>query len=280
MRRAVEVESEMIQIGTIEDLAAVFEGMASTHIAKLKDQVTSSNKFFNELWGIYSQLRANSNERQGAALAASQAKFDKDLFVVITSEGGLSGDIDQRMLQWMLKQYDPNTTDLVVMGAHGATLLAQMGVKFRQYIKLPEKDEAIELGGVMSIISEYRRASAFYQTYKSLAIQEVERIDLISQVQTMVGEAGREVISSRDYVFEPSIEEVIAYMESIMMGIALGQVILDSKLAQYASRFNAMSSAKSKAKDLEHDLKLTFNRSRRAESDERSKEVINGIMGA
>lgn len=64
-----------------------------------------------------------------------------------------------------------------------------------------------------------------------------------------------------------------------MTEIALSQVILDSKLAQYASRFRAMSMAKDKSNELAGDLRMQFNRTKRRIADERLKEMINGLRG-
>jgi F0F1-type ATP synthase gamma subunit len=55
---------------------------------------------------------------------------------------------------------------------------------------------------------------------------------------------------------------------------------LESKLAQYASRFRAMSAAKERATDTLSDVSLMFNRAKRHEKDERLKEVINGLRKA
>jgi F0F1-type ATP synthase gamma subunit len=73
---------------------------------------------------------------------------------------------------------------------------------------------------------------------------------------------------------------VVDHLERSMMQIALSQVILDSKLAQYASRFRAMSAAKEKANDTKSELHLEFNRSKRAIKDARLKEIINGLRKA
>jgi F0F1-type ATP synthase gamma subunit len=62
-----------------------------------------------------------------------------------------------------------------------------------------------------------------------------------------------------------------------MMQIALSQLILESKLAQYASRFRAMSASRQRAYDMSASLKLDFNRARRMIKDERLKEIVNGL---
>ena len=61
------------------------------------------------------------------------------------------------------------------------------------------------------------------------------------------------------------------------MQIAVSQLILESKLAQYASRFRAMTASHQRADDSKRELHLDFNRAKRAVKDERLKEIINGL---
>ena len=62
-----------------------------------------------------------------------------------------------------------------------------------------------------------------------------------------------------------------------MIGIALSEVILESKLAQYASRFRAMRVAHERADDTHFGLNWAYSRARRQLKDERLKEIINGL---
>jgi F0F1-type ATP synthase gamma subunit len=88
---------------------------------------------------------------------------------------------------------------------------------------------------------------------------------------------GEEVINEKTYIFEPNTYAVVAHMERSMMQISLSEFILESKLAQYASRFRAMSVAKSRATETLDDVTLLYNRARRHAKDERLKEVLNGL---
>jgi F-type H+-transporting ATPase subunit gamma len=198
----------------------------------------------------------------------------------VTSDGGLSGDIDYKIIERTLKEYNASTTDIVVIGGHGATQLASRGTPIAHYFKLPDVfDKSVDLGPIVALLNQYHQVSVFYETYVSLAIQDVARIDLQAAVKTLAdqGKEKGETISSRDYVFEPSLAEVIEFMESTMIEVVLSQVILESRLAQFASRFNAMSTANEKAKDIKDELSLDFYRAKRGESDERLKEIVNGM---
>jgi F0F1-type ATP synthase gamma subunit len=130
MRRIKELEREKNTTGTVVELTSVFEGIASMRIARVKNQVLQATQFFNDLWHIYTQLRVDSLFRFGRD-EHSQV-IDKELFVVITGEGGFSGDIDQKLIEWMLGQYNPQAHDIIVIGHHGAVQLAQKGISFKK----------------------------------------------------------------------------------------------------------------------------------------------------
>jgi F0F1-type ATP synthase gamma subunit len=62
-----------------------------------------------------------------------------------------------------------------------------------------------------------------------------------------------------------------------MMQITLAEVILESKLAQYASRFRAMTAAHNKADESFADINLLYSRAKRYIKDERLKELVNSL---
>lgn len=281
MKRPNEIAREEMSMATLVELTSVFEGIASMRIAQIKNSVLQSTKFFDELWAIYSQLRVDSlfsfgRDRTQAAL------IDKELYIIITAEGGFSGDIDQKLLQLMLQTYDKDKNDIIVIGHHGAMQLAQRSVEYKKYFKLPIKDTNINVMPLIREVQQYRSTKVFYQEYVSLMVQDVKRIELSGAVKERgdASEKPEDLISEDTYIFEPSTYAVAAHLERSMMQIAISQVILESKLAQYASRFRAMSASHQRADESKTELHLEYNRARRGVKDERLKEIINGIKKA
>lgn len=263
---------------TLSELTGVFEGLASMRIAQIKNEVLQATEFFDELWHIYTQLRVDSLFRFGRS-QLEELVLSKDLFLLITAEGGLSGDIDQKLVNWMLTRYDPSRQDIIVIGHHGAMQLAQRGVVFTKYFKLPVKDRDINVTPLIKEIQKYRRTIVFYQQYISLMVQDVKQIEIGTAILQQAKTAGsaEDVISEQTYIFEPSTFAVIDHLERSMMHIALSQLMLESKLAQYASRFRAMSAAHDTARELVDDLNIQYNHAKRAIKDERLREIITGF---
>ncbi len=277
MKRPSEIERSEQSMSTLVELTSAFEGIASMRIAQIKDQVLQSTKFFDSLWGMYSQLNLGSQFSFGRD--ATTKVINKELFIIITAEGGFSGDIDQKLIQSVLKAYDPAKNDILVIGSHGAAQLAQHNILYKKHFKLPTKDTAINAMPIIKEVQRYRSTKVFYQEYKTLMVQDVKYIDLSHAVKQKgdVSEKPEDVINEKTYIFEPSTYAVAAHLERSMMQIAISQVILQSKLAQYASRFRAMSASHKRADESKSDLHMEYSRARRGIRDERLKEIINGM---
>ena len=276
MRRAITIKDELGQITTIEDLTQVFESIASMHISKIRGRVVASKSFFAELWQIYGGLRVDSKER----LKRRTGKNGRTVLLAITSESSFGSSSNDHVLEAAKAAHaDANDTDVMAIGSYGASWFARHKIPVVQAFTMPEHDTNINVDQATAILSKYKRITVFYQTYDSLRVQKVARIDLVSTIRQLGEDTGEEteILSPHDFIFEPGTDEIADYLESVMMGVALIQVIMETKLADYANRFNNMSLAKQRAKDLVSDFQHEFYRARRSEADERLKEIIKAV---
>jgi F-type H+-transporting ATPase subunit gamma len=273
MRRANVVEKDMAGIGTLKDLTNVFESLASTQVAKVKGKAQLSQEFFNLLWERYTAIRVDPKKR----LTNRTDTNGRSAFILISAEAGLSGDLDMRMIETMQANYNKDTTDIIVLGSHGASQLTQRGIPYIRFFQIPESDSYVNVTPIIEAIIDYQQIVVYYEEYLSLGQQEVRSIDLISHVKDMSEGADEGVITDMDTIFEPSLDEIAEQMESTMMSLALSQTILQSGLAQAASRFNAMTVAEDRASELLGEYKLEYHRAKRSESDRRLREVLVSI---
>lgn len=278
MRRLKELAKDETSMATLVELTGIFEGLASMKIAQIKDQVLQSSTFYHQLWAIYSQIRVGDSFSFGRDV--TNKKFiNKELMIVITAEGSFSGDIDQKLIKLVLKDYSKEKNDIIVIGHHGALQLTQQQVAYKKYFKMPSNDKNINVQPVVKEIKEYKSTRVYYQEYVSLMIQDVKRIELSNAVNAK-GELVKDpqdLINENTYIFEPSTYAVVSHLESSMIQIIISQLILESKLAQYASRFQAMTAANNRAEDMKSSINFEYNRAKRAIKDERLKETVNGL---
>ena len=279
MRRPLEIKAEEASVRSVVSLTSALESLSSMQIAKTKKKVLISNQFFDEVWNIYKQVRVDVLFNFGRA--PEQETIDKELLILITAKGGLSGDIDQRLIRKFMERYDETKHDVMVIGKHGSLKLKQSHVDYTYYFDLPEKDY-INVDPLMDIIRQYESSRIFYQNYVSLSQQDIKDVDLGDVVSSKgrvadLATLSDDHISEKTYIFEPSSFQVAAYLENSILRLTISQFIYDSRLAQVASRFKAMSAAKERSVDTANELHIEYNRAKRSQVDTRLKESLAGL---
>ena len=279
MRRPLEIKGEEASVRSVVSLTSALETLSSMQIAKTKNKVLISNQFFDEVWNIYKQIRVDVFFNFGRQV--DETPINKELLILITAKGGLSGDIDNRLIRKVVERYDETKNDVLVVGHHGALKLKQAHIDHTYYFDLPEQDY-INVDPLMDIIRKYAKSRIFYQNYISLSQQEIKEVDLSDVVSSKgrvanLATIGDDMVSEKTYIFEPSSYAVAAYLENSILRLTISQFIYDSRLAQVASRFKAMSAAKERSIDNATELHTEYNRAKRSQVDTRLKESMAGL---
>lgn len=279
MRRPLEIKAEEASVRSVVSLTSALETLSSMQIAKTKNKVLISNQFFDEVWNIYKQIRVDVMFNYGRSV--DEKPINKELLILITAKGGLSGDIDNRLIRKFMEHYDETKNDVLVIGHHGALKLKQSHVDYKYYFDLPEHDY-INVDPLMDVTKKYAKSRIFYQNYISLSQQEIKDVDLSDVVSSKgrvadLSTLSKDMVSEKTYIFEPSSYAVAAYLENSILRLTISQFIYDSRLAQVASRFKAMSAAKERSVANAAELHTEYNRAKRSQVDTRLKESMAGL---
>ena len=129
---------------------------------------------------------------------------------------------------------------------------------------------------------KYAKSRIYYQNYISLSEQAIKDVDLSEVVSSKgrvadLSTASDDLITEKTYIFEPNSYAVAAYLENSILRLTISQFIYDSRLAQVASRFKAMSAAKERSIENANELRTEYNRSKRSQVDTRLKESLAGL---
>lgn len=290
MRQSGILNNQLQEVTTIHNLTAALEGVSSIRISQVKDRVLPGRECFDELWQTYARLRIGGVAKHGRfdlrrlGLPARHApapapKTARPLNIVITSEGNLGGSIDDQIIGYFLEKTKADKSDILALGSHGASLLRQRGRPPVATHKLPEQLSQAVYQQIGKLIQGYDQITVYYQSYVSLGQQTVRQLNLLEAVTSLADKVdNQEEISEQYYLFEPSLSEIIATMETVMLQIALREVILDSQLAQLASRFTAMAAAEERAQQQQRLLRTAWRKALRDESDRQQRELTAGSM--
>jgi ATP synthase F1 gamma subunit len=283
MKKSTQIRATLASTNSVSSIAHILENIASIRITQIKDEVLQSRDFFSRLWSMYGQLRVSDKDARAnlatTATIAANAQSNKKAVILITANAGLTGEVDTILINQVLTEVDPKTTDFFVLGMHGQSLLLQHNINPIKTLRFPEVGQAIDVGDLMQALVPYSAPTVYYPSYDSLSIQRVFSLELKSTVQKLGAQDRNlnqeEIIFKDNCIFEPSVVEVVAYLEQMMMSTILTEIILESNLAQLSSRFNAMNVASSKATDMAKNLQRRYVQLRRYESDESNRRYSN-----
>ncbi|MFO0955627.1 MAG: F0F1 ATP synthase subunit gamma [Candidatus Saccharibacteria bacterium] len=274
-----DLQQEYEQYRVIGELSEALEGIASYRIRQIKDRVLLSKEFFQQLYAIYQGLRVEKDTVRSPSI-------NRDLYIVLTSTGGLSGEIDDQIVRQVVKDYTASTTDIITIGAHGSALLSVRGIRPVRAFGQPDITKPIDTSPIVEVAQKYRRTYVYYQEFQTLTLQRPARIELVLETQRIESELPdstaktENLIIANEYLFEPTQEEVIAYLENVMLSITMTQLIFESQLAQFAARFTAMLTANSRATDAQQETRMRYLAARRRERDEAAHEIVYAMRGA
>lgn len=279
MSSSKDILREFEQYKVIGELSGALEGIASYRIRQIKDRVLLSKSFFEELYAIYLSLRVDKD-------VTRKPLHTKDLYIVITSTGGLSGVIDDEIVTRVMRDYVSATTDVVTIGARGAALLRSRGVELARTFGQPDITRPIDTSPIVLLAQQYRRTFVYYQEFQTLTLQRPNRIELVLEAQTLEKNSSPNIVVdtdnimlASDYLFEPTVDEVIEYLENVMLNITMTQLIFESQLAQFAARFTAMLTARTRAHDAQGEAHMQYLSARRRERDEAAHEIAYAMRG-
>jgi ATP synthase F1 gamma subunit len=277
MTKPLEIKAQEQSMRTIVSLTSAFESLSSMKIMQTKGKVLQSNQFFDDVWNIYKQVRVDVMFNFGRE--ENEVHNGREVLILIMAPAGLMGDIDQRLIRKFREYYDASKHDVIVIGKHGAQQLDQIHIKYDMYFDLPTKDY-INVDPLLVEIKKYSKSRVFYQDYISLTQQAIRSID-VSEAISMMGQTvdteainDNDKITEKNYIFEPTSYAVAAHLETSIVRLMLSQFIYDSRLAQLASRFRAMSAARERSVDTANTLHTQYNRAKRAIVDVRLRESL------
>ena len=84
------------------------------------------------------------------------------------------------------------------------------------------------------------------------------------------------IIKIVDYIFEPSMEQIVSELVPKSLKIQLFKSIRDSFAGEHGARMTAMHKATDNATELRDELKLTYNKARQAAITNEILEIVSG----
>ena len=204
--------------------------------------------------------------------------------IVMTSDRGLCGSFNSntfRRLESMKKEFQKEGKDVSVI---------TIGRKAKEYCKnrdinvdseytqmIPET--MFETGKKISedVVQFY--LNDFYDEVYMIYSKFVSAVEYNIQVEKLLPIEKKEGLPTKEYVFEPSEEEVLNSFVPQVLNIKLYQSLLENSASEHSARMSAMKQANDNASEMIRNLEVQYNRERQGKITQELTESISGSLG-
>ena len=107
----------------------------------------------------------------------------------------------------------------------------------------------------------------------------VSAVEYNIQVEKLLPIEKKEGLPTKEYVFDPSEEEVLNSFVPQVLNIKLYQSLLENSASEHSARMSAMKQANDNASEMIRNLEVQYNRERQGKITQELTEIISGSLG-
>jgi len=261
------IDEEIGQVSSLQILAKAYGEIAAVRMRKTRFSVVANRDFLAELYRVFEDVRA-SYAKEVSALAKKIGKSPshvtflahngKTVSVLLSANTGLYGDIIEATFRPFMGEVRQKTSEVTIIGRNGLSLfLAEEPNRPYSYFDLADdRVVATDLVQIIKHIVQYSEIHVFYGRFYSVINQRPEQLKVSAEISL----ASRTGQPQREYLFEPSLQNILMFFETEIFASLFEQVVRESQLAKFASRVLAMDRAdENTRKEIE---RLTFEKNR------------------
>ncbi len=276
-------------------ITKAMELVAASKMRRATGSVLGTRPFTKLAWETVRAIAKVTDPAKHPLLAPSE-KTDRVLFVLFTSDRGLCGGFNSRIMKeavLALKGFENKEVHLVTVGRRGADNLRRMQkTVIASFTNLSNNPKFTDVLPISKMVLDgfsngtYGSVVIGYTDYVS-AITQIPRIfELLPLSPEEPEDLGKVGVENSDdielkngkteYTFEPSPEAVLDAILPRIVETMVWQALLESAASEHSARMMAMRNASDAASDMIDNLTFTFNQIRQAGITREIAEISAG----
>lgn len=285
MANLKEVRNRIASVTSTKQITSAMKLVSASKLKRAQDNITRMRPYAQKLKEILENL-GSSAESISESRYSAKRDVKKVLIVAVSANKGLCGAFNANVIKKTvthIKEYahlHPENISILCVGRKAYSALSKRGNTM-----LPLTDAVVDkptfansnliAEEIMRRFAEgeFDRVDIVYNEFKSAATQNVV-VEQFLPVAPSDESFDRPV--NRDYIYQPSKEEIIYNLIPASLKTRFFKIILDSQAAEHGARMTAMHKATDNAGVLLKELKLSYNKARQAAITNEILEIVAG----
>jgi F-type H+-transporting ATPase subunit gamma len=287
MANLKEIRTRITSVKTTRQVTSAMKMVAAAKLKKAQDAILQIRPYAEKLSDLLSSL-SSALDKSADSVFTVQRNPEKVLIVLISSNRGLCGGFNSYITKKAIflartkykNQLNAGKLDFLVIGKQGGKILRSYQFKIqaeKNYLfdNLTFDHVSVEVKAIMNdfVNGKYDRVELVYNKFVNAASQELICEQFLPVLPSVADKKKR---NNTDYIYEPSLENIVEELIPRSLAIQFYKALLDSQAAEHGARMTAMHKATDNASELIDELTLTFNKARQAAITGAILEVTNG----
>lgn len=274
----------------IKQITKAMEMVAASKMRRAQLQALSSRPFNRKLQSTLLTIAAMTDTRKHPLLASPTE--GKSCFVLISTDKSLCGSLNTNLfrgsLDYISNKNGNDDSTFIIVGQKARRFVVNNGFELlAEFSNLPDPISIEYSHPIAKMIMDgfldktFKSVTFIYMDFVSTLVQRLRIFDLLPLPRNWeelfagpqdILEVGAQV--SRDYLFEPSTDEILEWLLPYYIEQVVYQTLLETKASEHSARMVAMKNASDNATEIIDDLTLQFNKQRQAKI---TSELLDNI---
>jgi len=280
MANLKEIRNRISSVTSTMKITSAIKMVSAAKLKKAQDAITAMKPYsekLNELMSSFSGVISSST----ISYLSTVRPVKKVLVVAIASNRGFCGAFNSNIVKQAkaLKSQNKFSNaqfNYVVIGKKANDVLSKSENVTQNnneiFDDLSYENSSQIVDQIINDFSEekYDHVQLIYNSFKNAANQIVKSEQFLPIVNDSETEA------FQNYIFEPSMEQIVSELVPKSLKIQLFKALRDSFASEHGARMTAMHKATDNATELKEELVLTYNKARQAAITNEILEIVSG----
>lgn len=270
-----DIKQRIANVNSVEKIIKAMYMVASTRLAKVRRQLEGVRPIYGELKRIAEEL--GCQEDASNHIFYEERKVENSLYVIFSSDGGLSGSYNANILKETLKHMNQGKQEkILIVGAKGHDYLKNKNKNIvRTVVDVADSHVYYGSENLADWLADYYLSGEVeevfiaYTQFKNVLSQE-PRIEKLLPIAT----GAIENSDNMDKKYEPNMEAYIDNVIPLYLHMSLFRAFSEAHTSEQAVRMVNMDSSGKNATELVEELTRMYNRKRQAAITQELSEIV------
>ena len=275
-----EIKERIDSVKNTSQITNAMNIVSSTKFKKFQELTLKSRSYSDTLDIAFDNLVASLTGKKHVIFDGKQ-EVRKVGIVVMTSDRGLCGSFNSNMLrrmEEMIKDFrkEGKNVSIITIGKKARDYCKNKDVSVdSEYIQLIPETMFEKAKKISEDVVEFY-LNDFYDEVYLLYSKFVSAIEYNIQIEKILPIEKKEGLPTKEYIFEPSEEQVLREFIPKVLNIKLYQALLESSASEHSARMSAMRQANDNADEMIKKLTVQYNRERQGQITQELSEIVGG----